>query len=83
MNTIEVITKECFICGKASTVVVPLDGWTAYKKGAFVQDAFPSLTADEREQLLTGVHGPCFDLMFPPDEGDEDPEFGIEGDEPF
>jgi len=34
----------------------------------FVQEAFPQLNADQREQLLTGAHGRCFDEAF----GEED-----------
>lgn len=38
-----------------------IDKWTA---GAFVQDAFPQLTPDEREFLMTGVTKEEWDATF-------------------
>jgi hypothetical protein len=32
-----------------------------------VQDAFPELSLDQREQLLTGAHGECFETLLPHD----------------
>lgn len=41
----------------------------AWRQGAFVQDAFPSLSVDEREALfVTGICATCWDEML----GDED-----------
>lgn len=74
MLTIETI--RCFVCGKGGIVYdVPESGYKKWKAGAFIQDALPMLSADLREQLLTGTHGRCFDRFFPPDEDDaETPE---------
>jgi hypothetical protein len=33
-------------------------------RGAFVQDAFPMLTPPERERLVTGICGPCWEALF-------------------
>lgn len=35
--------------------------WTTNE--ILLQDAFPELDADEREQLLTGFHKPCLENM--------------------
>ena len=32
--------------------------------GPYIQDAMPYLTADEREVLISGTCGGCFDKMF-------------------
>lgn len=37
------------------------DRWTS---GVHVQDAFPYLTADQREMLITGIHPECWDATF-------------------
>ncbi len=62
---ITVITKECFMCGNSGNVSVPRSGYLAWDqgRGLFIQDAFPTVSADVREQLLTGTHGPCYDTM--------------------
>ena len=32
--------------------------------GVLVQDAFPSLSPEEREQMISGICGKCFDSLF-------------------
>lgn len=54
-------------CGKDGTLEVPpevLERWDN-GKGLFIQEAWPEGSADEREQLMTGIHGKCFDEAFP------------------
>ena len=36
----------------------------------FIQDAFFGLTPDQRELLITGICGKCFDGMFADEEND-------------
>ena len=50
---------------------VKVGTWLA---GAHIQRAYKSLTADERELLISGTCGPCFDSLFEKDEeqGEED-----------
>ena len=35
-----------------------------WKGGKYIQDAMPYLSADERELLISGTCGTCFDKMF-------------------
>ena len=51
------ITKKSFISGIERTLEIPvtqeeLDNW---KGGMLAQEAFPDLTADQREFIMTGV----------------------------
>lgn len=39
--------------------------------GANIQDAFPNLTATEREFILTGYTAEDWDAIFPPEEDEE------------
>jgi hypothetical protein len=43
-----------------------------WEGGALIQDALGYLTADERELLISGTCGACFDNMFPPEPEDFD-----------
>lgn len=63
-----VTTPPCMVCGRTSTLRVPVEGIEAYRQGALIQNAFPMLTADEREMLMTGTHPDCWDSMFEDDE---------------
>ena len=64
MEMITLNTMPCRVCGEASTVTVPQEGYDAWRKGAYVQDAFPEMLADERELLISGTHPVCWDLLF-------------------
>lgn len=54
-------TKPCPFCKVQHQVEVPLEGYAKFKDGAFVQDAFPHLTADERELLISGTCAGCWE----------------------
>jgi hypothetical protein len=56
------------VCKRTSVLQVPTEGLAAYNAGALIQDAFPTLTVDEREMLMTGTHPDCWDSMFPEEE---------------
>ena len=61
-------TPRCFKCGKKGELEIPTEisfaGIKKNEQGALIQDAFPTLTTDEREQLLTGIHPECWKAIF-------------------
>lgn len=59
-----VLTPPCMCCGERGTVVVPTDAHNRWRAGELAQVAFPDLTADVREQLISGTHPACWDAMF-------------------
>ncbi len=67
--------SSCLLCGQDSEVkgldTLKVAQWLA---GAFVQEAFPRLSSDDREILISGTHGDCYDLAFPEEE-EEDEEY--------
>lgn len=48
-------TGPCIVTGETHSVTVPADGLYKYHQGAYIQDAFPDLSADDREFLLSGI----------------------------
>ena len=58
-------------CGQRSELDVNEAAHLAWRHGALIQDAFPGLSPDERELLMTGTHPACWDAMFPEEEGEE------------
>jgi len=58
------IRKKCLSCDVAQVISVDTEGYDAWREGALIQNAFPYLTADEREMLMSGICGKCFDKMF-------------------
>lgn len=62
----------CNICGKGYHISFNEDDMKNWLNGSIhIQDALPYLTAGERELLISGTCGPCFDIMFPPLDNDE------------
>jgi hypothetical protein len=53
----------CRICGETSVLYATNGQWSAWKQGKFAQDAFPHMTADQRELLISNTCGKCFDDM--------------------
>lgn len=49
-------TGACMLTGEAyTTAEFSAVGWSAWQKGAFIQEALPELSAEDREFLLTGI----------------------------
>ena len=63
-------TLPCVVCGERSTVRVNTEQLAAWKRGAHIQVAFPDMTDDDRELLLTGTHPACWETLCP-NEDDE------------
>jgi len=74
MSDIRVSTPKCFHCKQYGEVVVDSDGFDKWMAGYLVQDAFPGLNLEIREQLVSGTHSECWDEMMKPleDENDDD-----------
>ena len=69
----------CQVCKNQVEMQVHVEDVTAWENGELIQNAMPYLSADEREVLISGTCGPCFDKMFGEDPiGDADTEYDIE-----
>jgi hypothetical protein len=62
-TTILMRTQICSICNKGGFVEVSSEGYTARKKGALIQEAFPELDKSLREQIVSGTHPKCWESM--------------------
>lgn len=64
-----VVKTKCPFCHKYHLVEVDIKDFYAWHDGEkLVQDAFPYLSANEREMLISGICPTCWDKMFPPEE---------------
>ena len=65
---VKVKTKRCIHCGETGIIEIPQvdfdKGAPLYEAGAYIQDAFPNLSADQREQIISGTHPKCWDYIF-------------------
>lgn len=76
------IARECMICGKKTTREFDdtggrfTKGWNAWVRGALIQRAFPFLSPEDREFLMTGMCPECQERFFrkESEELEEEPE---------
>lgn len=65
MATTHVVEVECIACRTKHTILVPTAGYRLWmNRQKRIQDAMPGLSADERELLMSGICGRCFDKIF-------------------
>ena len=62
-TTYIVETPTCTMCGKGGTVEVPMQGFLIRQLGGAIQDAYPDLDKALREQMITGTHPSCWEVM--------------------
>lgn len=66
------VTTICPFCGMPHDVEVDFLDFCAWQNGALAQDAFPYLSADEREMLISGICPDCWERTFGGYEEDEE-----------
>ena len=64
MNNTIILEVACPVCGKVSEISVEVNDYIDWQNGKLTQNAFPYLSASEREMLISGVCGDCWDNMF-------------------
>ena len=66
---------SCESCGQSQDIVVSECQLKAWMKGELIQNAMPQLCSDERELLISGTCGHCFDVMMYDDGNESEDEF--------
>jgi hypothetical protein len=60
----EMVSKPCPMCNETFTAEIKGEELFAYNNGALIQNAFPNLTASERERFKSGYCGTCWEKLF-------------------
>lgn len=70
-----IIERTCWMCQTVCALTVPAPGFAAWDmgRGAYAADAFPDLTAGEREMLISGTCPRCSEGLFADTATDTDP----------
>lgn len=68
------LSGKCPMCQTTNSLEVDEEPFRRWNAGEYVQNAFPMLSADDREFLVSGCcpNGGCFDRAFSPEDEDED-----------
>ena len=54
----------CIKCAEPQHITVGQADLDAWQRGTNIQNAMPYLSADDREILISGICGECFDKMY-------------------
>ena len=67
-----VLAVRCVQCSAKHVIFIKMTDYIEWKNGAgFIQDLMPYLSDSERELLISGTCGDCFDRMFPVDKSED------------
>ena len=66
------IVTACPCCGEANFIEANESDYWDWKDGALVQDAFPYLTPNEREALISGLCPWCWEQTFGKEENEDE-----------
>lgn len=63
-----VLEARCTECKIIKQILVDPNGYHKWINGTLIQRALPDLSKENRELLISGFCGSCFDKLFPIDE---------------
>ena len=59
-----IVAVDCIRCKETQHITTKTEDLDSWQNGELIQNAMPYLSADDREVLISGVCGTCFDNMF-------------------
>ena len=59
-----ITTPSCCVCGKTTSVDVDRDRYMQWRFGMLIQSAFPQMSDDDRELLISGTHAKCWENLY-------------------
>lgn len=62
------VEVRCPICGKSYIITVPYEGFRNWQDGGRIQRCLPTLSNEDRESLMTGICGDCWDKLYGEDD---------------
>ena len=63
-DTIVVKTKICTVCGEYEVWSLDRKAVESWQGGEYIQKAFPDMSAEDRELLISGTHPACWSKLF-------------------
>ena len=70
-ETIVVKTKTCTVCGEYEVWSLDRKAVESWQAGEYIEIAFPEMSLEDREVLITGTHPACWDKLFPEEEDND------------
>lgn len=71
MATIDV-DVTCWKCKRNFVISCDKSKYNLWKNGELIQNALADLSSDQRELLISGTCGECWDILFPLSDDEDD-----------
>ena len=65
MSNTTTVTKHCPFCHKMNTLIVSTEGLRKWQAGTTIQSAFPKMSVNDRELMISGICPSCWSNVFP------------------
>lgn len=59
------LSRVCVVCQKRDEVTLAAADYSRYLRGEYAQTVWPDKTSSEREWIISGTHGDCWNSLFP------------------
>jgi hypothetical protein len=59
--------KQCCACNTIHVITVEDDKYRRWREGELIQNVWPEKSIVDREIMISGTCGPCFDQLFKED----------------
>ena len=59
-----IVTKQCLHCKGLTSLLLDKDKYKTWQHGELIQNVWPEWTAEQRELLISGMHGDCWTRVF-------------------
>jgi hypothetical protein len=66
-----ILTNTCIHCRENNEITLNGNDLAKWRNGGLIQNAFPTLTDEQRELIQTGTHPKCWDDMFLQEDEDD------------
>ena len=66
-----IVKTQCPMCKATKVFSLPADKVVQWRNGIHCQVAFPLLSADDRERLISGTCPKCWEMLFGKDTDDD------------
>ena len=71
-NAVIMKTPICGVCNNYELISLDREAAEKWAAGGLIQECFPTMTAAEREVLITGIHPACWDSLFPEEDSEDE-----------
>lgn len=64
MTTVLFESPRCHVCKETTRVELDAEKYRRWQSGEHIQNVWPEMPKEEREVMISGTHGECWDKLW-------------------